>query len=169
MGTELHRHDQAGPGGLDGVGLLLSAVCVIHCLATPLLVSLLPLAFWIKDETAFHFWLAAILIPVGLIAFVRGYQKHLHASVLTGGFAGFALLILGIFWPQEHHDHARFTVNVFFTISGSLVLVVSHWKNWRYSRCLACAEIKPRTQPPTPGDPTKSATANDSVYPNSQV
>lgn len=169
MAAETHHHEPSAPRGWDGLGLILSGLCVVHCLATPLLVSLLPLAIWIRDEKSFHLWLAAILIPVGLIAFIRGYKRHSQAGVLAGGFAGFFLLALGILWPEAEHSHAPLSMNIWFTVGGSLALVYSHWRNWQYSRCMDCVTLKPRIQQPMPDGLRASATGRDSAHPHSQV
>ena len=160
-----HHHDHTPPpSGLDGLGVLLSGLCLIHCIATPFLASLLPLAFWFEDEHGFHLRLAVILLPLGAVAFWRGFKRHSRKSILLTGVAGLVLLLMGVLVHSSEKTHGFETSGISFTILGSLVLVFAHWKNWRYSRCLVCHLPKLETQPRVPDDPITCASASDSEH-----
>lgn len=166
-----HEHAMQLPNnGLDGLGVLLSTLCLVHCIATPLLATLLPFTLWFQDEHGFHLWLAVILLPLGSVAFWRGYKKHSRLPVLLGGIFGIALLLTGVLVHGGHDDSiASQTSLISFTFLGSLLLVFSHWKNWQYSRCVDCHQPTLEIRPPRPGDQTACASANDPEHRHSQA
>lgn len=150
-----HNH-QLKNSGLDGLGLALSGLCLVHCLFLPVMISILPLASWLEDTHLFHLGLGVILVPLAMVALWRGYRKHLVSGVIAGGTLGIVFLIGGIL---SHPSHSQ--VPVTLTVLGSLILSISHWCNWRWSRCQSCANHGLRTEiPPIALDGPK-ASAND--------
>jgi hypothetical protein len=128
-----HQHHRLAGAGLDLVGLSLSSLCVVHCLATPLLVTLLPFTAVWGNPHHFHLWLALVLIPLGSIAFWRGFMKHGSLAILASGGLGLILVMAG---TLLHKTHSVFSL----TLLGSAVLISSHWRNWRAGRCQTCAQ-----------------------------
>lgn len=90
--TTEHVHEPS-----DVVGQVLSAVCAVHCVATPVVLSLLPAAGSVLGGA--HPVLFLFVVVVAAWAFVRGYRCHRRLEVpalaLTGvlllGFAAFLL------------------------------------------------------------------------------
>src|SRR5262245_41516547 len=84
----------------DAVGVIVSAACVVHCIAVPLLFGLLP-AFGLEflAKSGFHQLLAVVVLGVAALAFVPGYRLHRTRSVLVLGLSGVVLLGAGAFLP----------------------------------------------------------------------
>lgn len=113
---------------MDRVGMALSVVCLVHCLALPPLLALLPLLGdvaipgFTHDTEWFH---AALLLPVLLISGPVLYraaarQRSIGVLGLLGGAALFgALLAPSLFW-----EHA-------ITILGACLLLGAHYLNLR--------------------------------------
>lgn len=117
----------------DRIGLILSGICMVHCLALPVFLSTLPL--WPVGE-ALHEWLhpifALLLVPVTLTAGYAGYRKHRKLEVwmwLSVGLVG--VLIAGV-WG---HLAPGTVAETSLTVSGSVLLIIGHWRNWRLDRC----------------------------------
>src|ERR1043165_2897809 len=64
---------QTVPRGPDGAGVVVSGLCAIHCLATPVLASSLPLIFG-NDRLEVAFLIAAAAIALWSVA--RGCVRH---------------------------------------------------------------------------------------------
>ena len=61
----------------DKVAVGLSLVCVVHCLALPLLLILVPSMTILQlDNEAVHVWMVATIIPAGLFMLIFGPKQH---------------------------------------------------------------------------------------------
>jgi len=77
----------------DLVGTTLSLLCIVHCLAMPLVFAYLPhlgLAWLARD--GFHGWVAAAAAFLGAVSFTPGYLRHRRVIVPVVGSAGLLLL-----------------------------------------------------------------------------
>src|SRR5437879_1844062 len=84
--------------GWDLAGTTLSILCVIHCLVTPLVITMLPsLGLDFLAQAGFHRGLALPAIAVGLITFLPGFLRHRRIFVPLLGGAGMALLCYAAF------------------------------------------------------------------------
>jgi hypothetical protein len=77
----------------DTVGLLLSVLCLVHCMVMPLFIACLPVfgLEWLAAD-GFHRWLAVAAIIFGAMSFIPGYLRHRRAAVPFLG--GLGLLVL---------------------------------------------------------------------------
>lgn len=119
----------------DKVGIGLSSLCMVHCLATPFLFLALPAAgsLFLNSAEQFHWLMAVVVLPVALLAFLRGYTHHRRARTLVLGFTGVALLYAAL---AVHEMFSETMPHTLITIAGSAFLLAGHILNWRYcSRC----------------------------------
>ena len=82
------------PELLDKAAVALSGLCLLHCLALPFAVVLLPFL----NELAVDRWHAPMLlvvIPVSVLAFTAGFRRHANHGVIATGVTGMALLVVG--------------------------------------------------------------------------
>lgn len=115
---------------LDRIAIAMSGLCMLHCLALPIVLLTLPM---LEQFGAGHFHLQALVfvIPVSVIALLLGYQRHLDAGILVWGVLGLGLLIFGATWA---HNELGVLADRLCTISGSLILASTHYANSRLSR-----------------------------------
>lgn len=111
----------------DKIGFSLSGLCLIHCLLLPLFVASLPWLGKVVDDERVHLLFAAVTVPVALIAFIPGYFRHRHASILVLGMLGALGLLLG----SVGHDLVGHKLAHPFTILGGFFLVIAHIRNLR--------------------------------------
>lgn len=115
---------------LDAGAIALSALCLLHCLALPLLAAALPLmGVWAQAEWV-HILFVAIAAPTTGFALWRANRQHpLPALALLSAAAGLLLLLAGAAgWPS--HD-----AETPMTVAGSLLLASTHvWNAWRRHR-----------------------------------
>lgn len=125
--------DNSGPNSphlLDKAAVALSGLCLVHCLALPLLMALVPFLSEVMPSHL-HAQLLLLVVPVSVLAFALGFRRHGSSAVLAGGALGLGLLALG-----GTVAHARWGVAAdrSLTVAGSLVLAVTHYYNSRLSR-----------------------------------
>jgi hypothetical protein len=119
------------PRGLgDGAALLLSGLCLAHCLVLPLVISLLPwLTVLVERDSVVHCWLLLAIVPISLLALTRGCIRHHQWRVLWLGAAALSILATA----------GRFAVAAEWmesslTVLGSAILSTSHLFNLRALR-----------------------------------
>ncbi len=112
---------------VDRVGVCLSALCMVHCLALPLLLLMTPAfltAFLTGHE--FHVVLAVLLTILAFASFWPGYRQHRRLSVFAAGLAGVCLISVGAF-AEEWEAEALGRV---LTVCGSVALIGAHVVNY---------------------------------------
>lgn len=113
----------------DQVGMIGSAICVIHCLATPLVVGLLSaVGLGFIGGELLHKVLVVPLLGVALLAFWPGYRHHGNKKILSSGAAGVLALLVAVFVLEPFHAHDLATAT---TVVGSVILIGAHGANWR--------------------------------------
>lgn len=117
---------------LDQVGMLISTLCAIHCVATPLLVFSVPMLAYSFHHPLFHIGIAALVVPVGVWAFWRGYRRHHRKDILALGVLGLSVVGLAAVLP---HAWMHIIGHTPLTILGSAVLILAHWLNRRSCLC----------------------------------
>ncbi|MDJ0877881.1 MAG: MerC domain-containing protein [Halieaceae bacterium] len=120
----------------DIVAIGLSVGCLLHCLALPVALALLPTLSidWLTDES-FHRWLLVAILPTSVLALLMGCWKHRQVSVIALGFSGLLLLIWAAFFG--HHVVGELGEKAVTTV-GAVVIAVSHIMNQRFCRQSAC-------------------------------
>ncbi|HDS1649823.1 MerC domain-containing protein [Stenotrophomonas sp. TWI143] len=114
------------PALLDAGALALSSLCLLHCLALPLLAAALPLfGAWAQAEWV-HLLFVAIALPLTGYALWRADRRHrLPVMAWTAAGLGLGLLLAG---ALELPSHAWETP---LTVTGSLLLAATHVWNAR--------------------------------------
>lgn len=117
----------------DRIAIALSALCIVHCLAIPLLVAVLPLAAIGLGVGHFHGLMLWLVVPVSALGFALGLRVHRRWDVVGIGVSAVVLLaIAGI----HGHDAWPAAVEAGVSIVASLILARSHWINFREVRRL---------------------------------
>lgn len=114
---------------LDRTAVALSGLCLLHCLALPFVVALLPLAGQINGNH-FHLQMLLVVVPVSVIALALGFRRHGSVAVVTGGVAGLLMLFAG---ATVVHDQLGLLADRTATVIAALTLAVAHFYNSRLS------------------------------------
>ena len=109
----------------DRVGILLSGLCAVHCLATLGLVAVLGLGGGFLLNPAIHRIGLALAIVVGAIALGLGITRHGRREPLMIGGAGLSLMALALITGHGPAEAA-------LTIAGVTLLAFAHWRNVRH-------------------------------------
>lgn len=111
----------------DGVGQLLSTLCIIHCVLVPLVLGFMPVAVaGVLEDEAVHHGLIALVAVGAVAAFVPGWRVHRQAPVLGLAALGLGLLLAAAFLVPEDAGKSWETA---LTLAGGLVMVVAHGRN----------------------------------------
>jgi len=125
---------------LDKLAILLSGVCLLHCLITPVLVTLMPIislnAFF--EDLLFHQLMLWVVLPTSAIALFLGCRKHKHWHIATTGILGMAILIAVALFG---HDFFSLLGEKVATSIGGMVLALSHYFNFRACQNITCADL----------------------------
>ncbi len=125
MGAPERRSGGGRDRVLDGGAILLSALCLAHCLALPFIVAAAPsIAALVPDRPWVHPAILAVAAPLAAVALWRGWAQHGDRRPAIVGGIGLALLAVGV----AAGDDARGTA---VTVLGGLTLAVAHLRNWR--------------------------------------
>jgi hypothetical protein len=115
----------------DGLGIITSIACAIHCALLPLVLTSLPLfGINIINNMAFEWGMIALAFAVGSYSLFHGYVKHHHSLLPVLIFAvGFVFLAT----KQFFHQHE------YILLFPAVILIISaHYMNYRLchkSRC----------------------------------
>ncbi|MCA9601342.1 MAG: MerC domain-containing protein [Polyangiales bacterium] len=115
---------------LDLVGGVLSALCVVHCLALPVLVLALP--FLVTQ--AFETWWAVGLVAVASTAILAGSLSHQRWTPWIPFMVGIALLASTHITSLDHSPEG-----ITLSALGGLAILGAHWLNFRASREAGCS------------------------------
>jgi len=118
----------------DYAGMAASALCLVHCLAMPLLLAAFPLLGLGSDHHALHdALLVAATVPV-LLALAPGYLRHRDPIAPALGIAGLALFLAAVLVIGPRAGHGAETAAA---VVSSLLLLSAHVRNHRH--CGQCA------------------------------
>lgn len=109
---------------LDRFGVCASTVCLIHCLATPLVILFFPGVKGIFNEEA-HEVFAVIVVTSIALAVYPHCKRHGHKDIIALAFAGVAFILSAIFFEDSMHLAFHYGL----TTLGSVLLILAHLKN----------------------------------------
>lgn len=111
----------------DKLGICASTLCLIHCLATPILILFFPAIEDLLGTSAEHFHtaLAVIVVSLVLIAVYPQCRRHGHKDIVAIALIGVGFIIGSLF--IENHPLAHHST----TIIGSIFLIIAHFKNMK--------------------------------------
>ena len=118
-----------------------STFCLVHCLALPVLILLVPtLASFLALPENFHSMALAFAVPTSLFALTAGYRRHRWAMPAMIVAPGIKLLALGALAAPTP------SIETLLSGFGALLLAVGHAINWRAlgRRSMACQQEEPR-------------------------
>ena len=108
------------------IGILLSGICIIHCLAFPLLTLVLSLdtfASLYYDETKVHIFLFILVSIIYLIVFPKSFINDRRLTPIILASIGVISLFTGLFQEDK--------IEIILTVFGGILLMFAHYKNYK--------------------------------------
>lgn len=132
------------PAGLwDRAGIATSALCIAHCLVSPLLLGMIPVLA--ATESQIHSGLLTVLFVIGLWAFIPAQRRH--RSRLPVLMAAFGFAMLSGLVPFQGYVPFE-TGESLSTMLGGALLIAAHATNIRCCRCCHGERSRPLSPPP---------------------
>jgi hypothetical protein len=112
----------------DRVAIGLSVACLLHCLALPLALLLVPTLgpVMLGTESPVHWLLLGLALPISAYALWHGYRAHGQVRGLVLGALGLAIMLIAV---SHIFDRSLETV---LTVVGVSVLLAAHLLNLRH-------------------------------------
>ena len=109
----------------DRAGVLASALCLLHCLALPLLLAFFPM-LGLGHGEGFHAAMVGIALLAAVAALAPGYAVHRRASVALAGAGGLACLAAAVLVAGTRYGEVAET---WLTVGGAGLLCLAHLRN----------------------------------------
>jgi hypothetical protein len=122
--TEGHNHRSLEL--FDALGIVASAVCMVHCLALPVVMATLPFTMtWLGHDNV-HYLLAGWVLLFCMAAIVPGYLKHRQPNILILMLIGLSLVLTATFCL---HLGLPESVEIPMITLGNVLVIIAHWRN----------------------------------------
>ncbi|MGV0035957.1 MAG: MerC domain-containing protein [Candidatus Azotimanducaceae bacterium WSBS_2022_MAG_OTU7] len=121
---------------MDTAAIVLSGVCLLHCLVLPIALTILPIVnVTLLDESTFHLIMMTMILPISVIALSIGCRQHKDPLTLILGSLGLVTLTVTAIFG---HDLFGLTGERAVTSIGGLILAAAHIQNYRCCRDNDC-------------------------------
>ena len=118
----------------DRVAIALSTICIVHCLAMPIVIALLPVtAFALGGDGHFHALMLWFVVPTSILGFGLGIRVHRRVDIVAMGAVAIAALAAAALWGHSDWDPS---VELLVNVAASVLLAAAHWRNFREVRRL---------------------------------
>lgn len=116
----------------DRIAIALSTICIVHCLAMPLVIAVLPIAaMTFGGEGHFHTFMLWFVVPTSVLGLGFGYRVHERLGVVLAGAAAIGGLALTALYGHGAWDSS---VETLANVLASVALAAAHWRNFREVR-----------------------------------
>lgn len=132
----------------DRIGIVASGLCFVHCVLTPVIVSLLAVgAHYFPSEERIHRVLALSVAALGGVAIFFGFSRHRRFRVVVLMSVGLCLIFAGAYFGSRLPSHLA---EVAVTMAGSCFMISGHFLNHTFCRnCERCDPPVSDTHEPT--------------------
>jgi MerC mercury resistance protein len=112
---------------LNRVGLWLSVLCMIHCLAMPFLITALPFLSesFISQKSEIYLISASAALAIFLL--IKDYRNHQNTTPLILLSVALCFNFTGLFLLKG-------TYEIIFNVAGALTMASAYWVNWNAHR-----------------------------------
>lgn len=124
-----NKHGLMGKDGLwDRIAVLISGLCLVHCISTMVFVALLSSAAGVLLDPIVHEVGIGIAIALGMFTLGRGVMDH--GFIMPAAIGGLGLgMMMGAITLGHQGDHGG--AELLYTMLGVAVLALGHDLNYR--------------------------------------
>ena len=121
----------------DQLGIWASTLCIVHCIVTPVVLSLSVVsAHFLPSEERTHRTLALLIAMLGVFALIKGYRRHRRLRVVLFMGVGLASIFAGAYWGDRLPSHVT---EVVITFVGSCFMIAAHRLNHTFCNDCNCS------------------------------
>jgi hypothetical protein len=117
----MHQH-VLSTNWLDRIAMGISGLCVVHCVATAVLLGLLASAGGFLGQPIIHEVGLTLAMVVGAFALGRGYLEHGFMLPAAVGALGLGVMAGALSLPEGGHEPV-------YTVMGVLIVALGHRLN----------------------------------------
>jgi hypothetical protein len=122
----------------DRLGIWASTLCIVHCIVTPVVLSLSVVsAHFLPSEERTHRTLALLIAMLGVLALIKGYRRHRRLRVVLFMGVGLSSIFAGAYWGDLLPSHAA---EVVITFAGSCFMIAAHRLNHTFCNGCKCSQ-----------------------------
>jgi hypothetical protein len=107
---------------LDRIAMALSGLCLVHCVATAVLLALVASAGGLLGKPIIHEVGLTLAMIIGSIALVRGIREHGFILPAATGALGLGIMGYALSLPEGGHEPI-------YTVLGVMILALGHRLN----------------------------------------
>jgi hypothetical protein len=116
----------------DRIAIALSTICIVHCLAMPFVIAMMPMAaLALGGDGHFHAFLLWFVVPTSVLGLGFGFKVHQRFGVIAVGAAAIAALAVTALYAHDVWDPS---VETLANVAASVALAAAHWRNFREVR-----------------------------------
>ena len=112
----------------DRSGIIVSSLCLSHCLALPFIMIALPVSFEFLENEWIEVGLFSMGIFIGSYSFVTSFNRHRRLQPMLVGATGVAFLCWSLYSGLVLEVHS-----FYYSIVGGALLVAGHI--WNIKAC----------------------------------
>ncbi|WP_435357355.1 MerC domain-containing protein [Emticicia sp. SJ17W-69] len=112
---------------LNKVGLWLSILCTIHCIAMPFLITAIPFLSGSFISERSEIYLIGVSAIIAVFLLVKDYRNHQNALPLILLAFAFSFNLIGLFLAKGIYE-------ITFNVIGALTMATAYWINWKEHR-----------------------------------
>jgi chromate transport protein ChrA len=119
--------------GIEKVGFWLTILCAIHCIATPILITFLPLMG--AQFELFHQYenyILSLSFVLAIVLLLKDHQIHKNKLPLRLIAIAAVIKIIDIIFLTQN-------LEVYVSISIAALIVYAYWLNWKHKEKCNCA------------------------------
>jgi uncharacterized membrane protein YfcA len=121
----------------DRLGIWASTLCIVHCIVTPVVLSLSVVsAHFLPSEERTHRTLALLIAMLGVLALIKGYRRHRRLRVVPFMGLGLASIFAGAYFGVRLPSHGT---EVVITFVGSCFMIAAHRLNHTFCNDCKCS------------------------------
>ena len=120
----------------DFAGVAISTICILHCIAVPLVLVLFPAigSALVPHHDQTHAFLLIFIVGVAGFAFFTGYKVHGQKKPIIWMSVGVIIVTYATIFAHDHIGHKWEPI---VAILGSLALMRAHILNHKCKECEA--------------------------------
>lgn len=112
---------------LNYLGMTASALCLIHCVLTPILIMIFPLLFADSSHNHRYEIFFILLLAMASITFWQGYTLHRSRRSLSMAGVGFILLVCSLLIKTHP------AISIVLSTLGAVCMLLAHY--WNHKLC----------------------------------
>jgi hypothetical protein len=117
---------------LEKMGFYLSVLCAVHCIAMPLIITLLPfMGSSFLNDHSWELFLIGLSMLLGVWVLWSDYQKHQIRLPLLLLVGSFLIKLIELAYLSHHYEYLTAPI-------GAILIAAAYYLNWKHKEACSC-------------------------------